>query len=514
MEKKSSSVKRNSNRSSSTRNSSSKRVDWEKKRLALKKKKVKENLTIGLIVATVLYLLVSLNLVLQVIWMEIIPTKYLVPLVLFYVFTFAVLALGCVFNNLKNSFKITLITLASIGIIVFGVGTSYFSEVKSLFNSIKSLDYLDDTYYLLALEESSYESLSDLSGLSVGIYDNNLENYSKVVEEIQSTISVNIVEEDILDLLIEDLIANVVEAIVINSVYLENLYEEQPDYNGMFKIIEVYDYEIIQEDITKSVEVKSDSFNVYISGIDTYGSISNVARTDVNMVVTINPITNEILLTSIPRDYYVNIIGKNSKDKLTHTGIYGIDTSVKSVENLLDIDINYYVKVNFSTLIGLIDSIGGVTIYNDIAFNSSMDGTYFPAGNIALTGESALVFSRERYAFSSGDIQRGINQQKVISAIISKVSSSTTIISNYSNIMKTLSNSFETNMSQSEIVDLVNLQLDKMPSWDVTSYSLTGSGSSAYTYSYPNQLLYVMNPDATSLANAKSSINNIYYNTK
>ena len=261
--------------------------------------------------------------------------------------------------------------------------------------------------------------------------------------------------------------------------------------------------------MVKEVDVTKEPFNIYISGNDIYGNIASVSRSDVNIIATVNPNTHKILLTSIPRDFYVQLHGTSGyKDKLTHAGVYGIDMSVKTIEDLLDIDINYYMRVNFTSLIKVVDAIGGVDVVSDYSFRATT-GDRFVKGTNHLNGKKALAFSRERKAFSDGDRQRGKNQQKVLTAILNKMLSSTTLITKYTDILDSLGGSFQTNMPASKIYNLVNMQLDKMPSWTFESYNLDGKGSSSYTYTYPHQKLYVMEPDVNTVNEAKAKIDMI-----
>lgn len=195
---------------------------------------------------------------------------------------------------------------------------------------------------------------------------------------------------------------------------------------------------------------------------------------------------------------------KQAKDKLTHSGIYGVSETVTTVEDLLNVDINYYVRVNFTTIIKLVDTLGGVDVYSDYDFECG--GYSFTKGYNHIGGSAALVFSRERYSFAAGDNQRVKNQQHVIEAIIKKVANSTTILTKYTSILNSLEGSFQTNIEQSEISKLVKNQLENMSSWTVKSNSLTGTGSYGPTYSMGSQELYIMLPDSTSVQNAKSQI--------
>jgi LCP family protein required for cell wall assembly len=230
------------------------------------------------------------------------------------------------------------------------------------------------------------------------------------------------------------------------------------------------------------------------------------------MIVTVNPKTHDILLTSIPRDYYVQLHGTTGlKDKLTHAGIYGVDMSVSTLEDLFDIDINYYVRVNFTTLIQVVDTIDGIDVESDKSFTAYTDNSvYVKKGSNHFNGKQALAYSRERYAYQEGDRHRVQNQQDVITAIMNKMLSSKTLITKYNSILNTLDGSFQTNMKTSSLTSLIKKQIDTMPSWNITSQSVNGTDSSNVTYSYPGQKLYVMVPDMSTVESAKTKITEVY----
>ncbi len=257
-------------------------------------------------------------------------------------------------------------------------------------------------------------------------------------------------------------------------------------------------------------EVTEKPFNILISGIDVKGDIQTVSRSDVNMIVTVNPSTHELLLTSIPRDYYVDLYGKNSKDKLTHAGVLGINTSIKTIENLLDIDIKYYLKVNFSTLIDVVDIIGGIKVTSDKTFTTRIDkNCNIKEGINYLDGKCALAYSRERYAYIEGDNHRILNQQDVLIAILNKTLTSKELLNKYFDVLEVLGKSFQTNMPKEKIYQLINMQLNSMKSWKIDTYSLNGTGSYEYTYFYKNRKLYVMKPNLNSINEARKKINEL-----
>ena len=272
----------------------------------------------------------------------------------------------------------------------------------------------------------------------------------------------------------------------------------------------IYKFTIIVKtsSVSKDLDVTRKPFNIYISGIDTYGEISSVSRSDVNMVVTVNPKTRQILLTSIPRDYYVPLHGKTGyNDKLTHAGLYGVDTSIQTVEDLLDIDINYYVKVNFSSVIKIVDALDGVEVLSDYSF-TSIDGYNYTKGYNKVNGEEALSFARERKAFSAGDNQRVKDQQALLEAMFRKCISPSMIVK-YNSFLNSVEGSFVTNMPVDRLKALVKLQIAKKYKWIITANSLDGENSSNYTYSYSASKLYVMEPIEESVDYASKLIKSV-----
>lgn len=257
-----------------------------------------------------------------------------------------------------------------------------------------------------------------------------------------------------------------------------------------------------------AVDVTSKPFNIYISGMDTTGKITEEARSDVNMIITVNPKTHKVLMTSIPRDYLVEL-QNGEKDKLTHTGLMGIDETTSDVEDLLGIKINYYVKVNYNTLKDLVNSIGGITINSDKAFISYIGKYRFVEGENKLDGAKALAYARERHAYSDGDNHRVRNQQEVLKAIVKKLTGSTTLLTRYNKILKYLAPTMEMNLTRSEVKALVKFQLGKNPKWKFESNSLEGFDAFSTVYSAGNQQLYVMKPDEESIKKARQKIKEI-----
>ena len=256
-----------------------------------------------------------------------------------------------------------------------------------------------------------------------------------------------------------------------------------------------------------NVDVAEEPFTIYVSGNDSYGEVTlEEGRSDVNILLTVNPNTRQILMTTTPRDYYVELpFGEGCWDKLTHAGNYGIDCSMQTLERLYDVEIDYYLRVNFSGFESIVDALGGVEVYSDYAFTSLHSGYYFDVGYNSVDGAEALAFVRERYAFEEGDVQRGKNQMAMIRAIMDKATSPA-VISGYLSLMDSVSDSFITNMPKGSISDLVKMQLNEGGSWNIVSNSVNGYVSEAYTYSDSSQLLSVMMQDEASVQHASELI--------
>ena len=258
-------------------------------------------------------------------------------------------------------------------------------------------------------------------------------------------------------------------------------------------------------------KITKEPFVIYLSGVDTRGELTENARSDVNILAAVNPVTKRVALINTPRDYYVDLAGTDSKDKLTHAGLYGVETSMATLGNLYGVNVDHYIRINFAGFISIIDALGGVDVYSDQAFTSVgspgyYDPTTFVEGWNHLDGKAALAFARERHAFASGDIQRGINQMKVIDAMLNKIKSPA-LLMGFSKIMDAAADCFVTSFSQDQISALVRMQLSDFAEWDIESYTVTGtSSSSTKCYSAKGQKLYVMKPDDASVSKAREMI--------
>ena len=264
--------------------------------------------------------------------------------------------------------------------------------------------------------------------------------------------------------------------------------------------------------VAERVSVTEEAFNVYLTGIDQWESERgyDLERSDVNMIMTINPKTKRILLTSIPRDAYVKLHTAQQMDKLTHTGVYGVDETLNTVEDWLGIDLNYYVKMNFSAAKDIINAMDGIKVYSPVAFESSLKGYKYKKGWNKMGGSKALYFARERHAFEGQDSIRVENQQRVIKAIIKKLTSSSTLIMKYGEIMEAAGDNLATNMPAEDMAELAKMQITELCDWDVETQKIDGEYDMDYVASLTqSQKFQVYRPNQESVSKCVKAIDNV-----
>lgn len=357
---------------------------------------------------------------------------------------------------------------------------------------------------LVVLKDSNIKTIRDAFGREIATAESfDKENTEKILSEYSEKYSADLKTKDFANyILAANSLMNKEYHVMLLNESFRSILEESID--GFSEKTRVLDSKVIEAKKTNTQEKKQveedKSFNVYISGIDTYGSLSTVSRSDVNMILSVNPVKNKILITTIPRDTYLAIGGDKDKfDKLTHAGLFGIDTSIKSLESLLDIKIDYYGKVNFTSLTELINALGGIKVDNPVAFESSSGKYYFPQGEIDMDGDMALAFSRERYHLEEGDFDRGKNHTRVLTGIINKMLSYD-ILMNFSQISNIVLESVNTDISYDKIIELVNNQLSDGSDWKIDTQALRGWGESGLSsYLMPESNLYMMRVDEDSV---------------
>lgn len=400
----------------------------------------------------------------------------------------------------------------------FIVGSYYLYSTYSMFSRISDEDKQTEDFHVIVLEDGSYEEPDDINGKTVYVTTGKSDTYKEAKGRLMSEEDISYeAAESYLDvgyMLIDEDGKKQDNIIFLNNTSYEMLCDEIDNFEKQTKIIYTISIEISSDDIAKRIDVTKDPFNIYISGIDTYGGIGTVSRSDVNMIMTVNPTTKEILLTSIPRDMYVELHSYGAMDKLTHTGIYGIEETVTTAEDWLALDINYYIRVNFTTLMDIVDVIGGIDVESEYAFKSSVSQYSYVKGTNHLDGEAALYFARERKSFKDGDNERVKNQQRVLKGIINKVTTSPVILTRYTQLLNTVGDKMQTNLTDKDISALVKLQLNDLGGWNIKSQLIKGKGTYAVTYSMGSRELYVAIPDEKSVEAAQKAVNTVMYPAK
>lgn len=479
----------------------------KKKKYRLKKKNICK------LIISIIMLILSIICFFYINNLNVLPFKYsLLLIAILFIFNF--IATILFFSKKKIKF--------SIGIILYIIIVSIsIVGIKYVGNTIKFLEkgFNNDkveltTYNIMVLNDSNYQKLEDLNNTTMGYLSLEL-NDTDYLKTVKKKVNVELKQLDVYKLY-KDLIDKKIDSIVINDGYITLIEEEYPDFTNITRILDTVEVEVKKEVNNKKID-KLKPINIYLSGTDSRSSnISSNGTSDVNIVLTINPHTHTILLTNIPRDYYVQLHGTTGlKDKLTHAGFYGVDMSRQTIEDLMDIEIDYSVKVGFNSVIKLVDLVGGVDIYSEISFYSHCgDGgakrTQVKKGWNHFNGAQALSFARERYAYEDGDRQRGRNQQDVIKAIFNKIISDKSILLKYDTLLSSFSELYRTDIPREFVTLLIKEQLNNMSSWTFETQSVDGYGAAGSTYSMPGyDNLYVMIPYEESITNAKIKIDSV-----
>ena len=422
-----------------------------------------------------------------------------------------VLAISIFLQKTKKSPLVTTVVLVIFSLVSL-VGIFGFKQMIDITNRMNQTAAFSEVEMSIVVpKESDIKDVSQLTSVQAPtkVDKNNIETLMSALKK-DKKVDVKVDDVASYQEAYDNLKSGKSKAMVLSGSYASLLESVDSNYASNLKTI--YTYKIKKKNSNSAKQVDSKVFNIYISGIDTYGSISTVSRSDVNIIMTVNMNTHKILLTTTPRDAYVKIPGGGADqyDKLTHAGIYGVETSEQTLENLYGIKIDYYARINFTSFLKLIDQLGGVTVHNDQAFTSLHGKFDFPVGDIQMNSEQALGFVRERYSLNGGDNDRGKNQEKVISAIVNKLASLNSV-SNFTSIVNNLQDSVQTNMSLDTINALANTQLDSGSKFTVASQAVTGTGSTGQLTSYamPNSSLYMMKLDDSSVESASQAIKNL-----
>lgn len=437
---------------------------------------------------------------------QIIPFKYFICIILVITFI-SIGSLFLVFRKKSKTSTLLIVTLCNILLLVlFQGGFQYIFKTYHFIDSINNVKEESDRYQVIVLKKSSYTNIEDIKDKTIGVYKDSDPVLSKALKQLTEKVSYQKKEYIDIKKMANDLLEHKQEIIFIKEGYKTVLEEELDTFKDSVRVLYTVTVKTKMVQPTIALDPLKEPFNLFISGIDVYGDVMTKSQGDVNIVVTVNPVAHEILLTVIPRDYYVPLHGMGVKDKLTHAAYYGINMSIGTVEDLLATKIPYYVRVNFDTVIKVVDVIGGIDIYSDKSFRPWTNGKlYIKKGMNHMDGKTALAFSRERMSYASGDRHRGQNQQAVLTAIMKKIASSKTLLTKYGSILDTLSGSFMTNMETSTMTSFVNQQIGTMAGWNIKSYNVNGTDSYNMAYSLGIKR-YVMEPNMNTVQLAQTYI--------
>lgn len=465
----------------------------------------------------IIQLLISVGLIALAIYVGFVPTKYIVALI---VACILLLVYQILAQMTKSSYVLGRILCVFFCAFYLG-GSYYLYDSHAAMEDIGGAEKKVDVISFYVLKDDPAQSIGDAKYYKFGILgQQDRENTDKAINKLNSDLSttLNVAEYEDSSTLVDALYAKEVQVIVINQAFVNPIKEQYKTFEDDTRLLSEHleETEVVRE--IEDIDITTKPFTVYISGIDVYGKISQTSRSDVNIIATVNPVTKKILLVSTPRDYYVPLYGENGKsvsggipDKLTHAGIYGVDCSIGTLEKLYDVKIDYYVRVNFTSLKKIVDLLGGVEVYSDYDFISDWGphgaGTHykFKKGYNKVNGKKALAFCRERHHFANGDYQRGRDHQHMIEAILNKVMSPS-ILQNFTELLKESKNMFQTSMSTKKITSLCNMQLNDMAKWKISYANAEGSGAKKVTYSIRSTALYVCEPNYSSVEKIKKKI--------
>lgn len=456
---------------------------------------------------------ISLVLLFMVISSGLLPGKYLWIAIAAVALLMAVTVL---FARSKSGATRSLGSILAIfmsGMLVFAM--VYVQHIMKTLDKIAGADTQIESMAVIVANDNAAQSIEETAGYKFGVYAGTSQDMmDEMIEEVRKSNgddSIDTKEYDTPLELAQGLMDGEVDAVICNTAYTELLSDAITDYTASTRVIFEKGFESKVEagsaaaEESESKDMTDHSYTVLISGIDVSGPISTTNRSDVNILMTVNPMNHKILLTTTPRDYYVYIpdISGDMRDKLTHAGIYGVKTSMRTLEELYGIKISDYIRINFDSLINLVDALGGVDVYSDYDFEAG--GFQFRQGVNHLDGEQALAFSRERYSFGTGDNQRGQNQMLVLTAIIDKLQSPA-LLKNPSAVLDVMGSSMQISFTRDQITDLISWQLDNGQGWEIERQAVTGTGDSQQTFSMKGTDLYVMWPDEEVVSEAAARI--------
>lgn len=469
------------------------------------------------ILLSIVLVISSFYLLYQVIRLNVLPSKFLFPLTIGVVVLDAIFILLLIYFSKNIVSKMICIILTLFICLASCMGGYYISKTHGALSNITNVaKHAKNTVSVIVKESSSIKNKSQLNGISVGSLRLNEQGSKKALKELNSEgIVLNQTEYDSMTALLKAFYNGEVDSIIINESSRSQILdmEAYSNFDSNTRVVYQTSYKVKNNDSASSVsDITSKPFNVLISGSDTRGGFDENGRSDVIMIATVNPKTQTILLTSVPRDFYVTTACdagdgcmQGALDKITHTGIHGTNTTKRTVEQLLGIEINYTFKVGFDTVTELVDVLGGVDVYVEPGYATTTSEFSVHEGVNHLNAQQALAFARERYSYTEGDRQRTKNQQQVLMGIV-KEATKPSVLTNYAAIMDTMANTFSTTMSNDEITALIKYQLNNNPTWKMEQYMVDGTGDTLMCAEL-GDAASVMVPDQSTVKMAKDKIN-------
>lgn len=473
-----------------------------------------------------LFILSCVSLFIVLININILGLKYLLPIAIGLLLLIVIKGFILLSKKLKKKIKVFFsltTTLLLIGLVVLSVVLlNIFSSVKNVFSTRSYVDYS-----VMVKKESNYKELDDINNKIIGFYQDDT-YHERAEKRLSSKIEAEYIGYSSLEELENALLSNEIDALMILDSYLDIIHNDEieeveeettkkdDDFKDKTRVIYTFKLTIDNSKKEKDIDLENGSFVVFVSGQDSYASsVSESSRSDVNLLMAVNLKTRQILLVSIPRDYFINIHGKNAYDKLTHISLYGSDTASQSLGDIMDVDVPYYVKFNFTTFMKAIEYMLPLDVYSDFDFTTGVydqtignSYTFSQGYNHITSGEMALQFVRARKNFSEGDRQRGINQSRMLRAVINKATTPQVLLK-YNDILKSLDGTFLTNISDDSIMEIVKYVINHNGKFKISSYSVNGYDSMKACYSSGSQLLYAMIPDDDSVNQASLYIKDV-----
>ena len=472
------------------------------------------------IALSILLVVASFYLLYQLIKINVLPTKLLFLITIVFVLLDAIFALLLCYYTRAVVSKIICVVITLVLILGSCLGGYYISKTGNLLTNITNVTkHAKNTVSVVVKQSSDIKNKSQLNGLSVGTLRTiGTQGSSKALKELSKDgIVMNQSEYDSLSAMLEAFYNGEVDSIIINESSRSQILdmESYADFDNNTRVVYQTSYKVENTDKANAVsDITSKPFNILISGSDTRGGFDENGRSDVIMVATVNPKTSTILLTSVPRDFYVTTACdaadgcmQGALDKITHTGIHGTNTTKRTVEQLLGVEINYTFKVGFDTVTDLVDALGGVDVYVEPGYAVSTSTFSVHEGVNHLDGQHALAYARERYSYTEGDRQRTKNQQQVLMGIVNEATKPS-VITKYASIMDAMANTFSTTMSNEEISDLIKHQINNNPKWKMEQYMVDGTGDTLMCAEL-GDAASVMVPDQNTVKIAKDKINAI-----